>query len=94
MSCGGPVYLLAPGDLDRRDRSGLGLLAATCLPVVVAITTIGVDQKIIGGDVAESLVCAAMVSVLVLPLLAGRVRRRGGGPGPVMSGSAEESESW
>lgn len=92
---GVPVYLLAPRDLGRRDRGALSLYAATCLPLVAAITTIGVEQKIIGSDVAASLVCAAMLSVLVLPLLAGRVRGgRTGGTVPAASPTADESEAW
>ncbi|NJP49114.1 cation:proton antiporter [Streptomyces sp. SBST2-5] len=71
---GGPVFLLAPRDLGRRDRAALALFASTCLPLVVAITTIGVDQKLLATDEAASLVGAAMISVLVLPLLATRVR--------------------
>ncbi|NUP37079.1 MAG: cation:proton antiporter [Streptomyces sp.] len=89
---GGPVHLLAPPDLDRSDRRALALYAATCLPLVAAITTIGLDQKVIGSDTAASLVGAAMVSVLVLPLLAGRLRGRG--REQAMPRAAEESEAW
>ncbi|MFJ4435874.1 cation:proton antiporter [Streptomyces sp. NPDC088923] len=94
---GGPVYLFAPRDLDRADRLALALFSATCLPLVVAITTIGVDQKLLGTDRAASLVCAAMLSVLLLPALATRVRGRAakavgaeGRPGE----DGEESEAW
>jgi Kef-type K+ transport system membrane component KefB len=90
---GGPVRLLAPPDLPRADRTALTLFASTCLPLVVAITTIGVDQKVLGTDEAAALVGAAMLSVLTLPLVAMRVR---GGPGagePVALSSAE-SEAW
>ncbi|MZE72159.1 cation:proton antiporter, partial [Streptomyces sp. SID5789] len=64
---GVPVYVLAPKDLGRPDRAALALFASTCLPLVVAITTIGVDQRLIGSDEAASLVGAAMISVLLLP---------------------------
>jgi Kef-type K+ transport system membrane component KefB len=89
---GGPVWLLAPADLAGPDRRALALFAATCLPLVAAITTIGLDQKIIGSATAASLVGAAMLSVLVLPLLAGRSRGRG--PGRAVPQAAEESEAW
>jgi Kef-type K+ transport system membrane component KefB len=89
---GGPVWLLAPADLAGPDRRALALFAATCLPLVAAITTIGLDQKIIGSATAASLVGAAMLSVLVLPLLAGRSRGRG--PGRAVPEAAEESEAW
>lgn len=90
---GGPVYLLAPRDLDRRGRRALTLFAATCLPLVVAITTIGVSQKLVTSAVAAALVGAAMISVLVFPLLARRVRAGSDAaqPGPL---DAEESEAW
>ncbi|MEV0598804.1 cation:proton antiporter [Streptomyces sp. NPDC050315] len=93
---GGPVYVLAPSDLRRADRTALALFASTCLPLVVAITTIGVDQKLLGTDRAASLVGAAMISVLVLPLLA--MRRRSAtdktGRAKPTSDTAEESEAW
>ncbi|MFD5652918.1 cation:proton antiporter [Streptomyces sp. NPDC127039] len=92
---GGPVYLLAPRDLGRRDRAALALFTSTCLPLVVAITTIGVDQELIATDQAASLVGAAMVSVLVFPLVAARVRGTGR-TAPATDGAeeSEESEAW
>ncbi|MDH6553732.1 Kef-type K+ transport system membrane component KefB [Streptomyces sp. SAI-117] len=90
---GGPVYVLAPRDLGPGDRRALTLFAATCLPLVVAITTIGVDQKVLGSDEAASLVGAAMLSVLLLPLLAMRLRTRGDREEPA-SMSSTESEAW
>ncbi|MCK1820253.1 cation:proton antiporter [Streptomyces sp. XM83C] len=89
---GGPVYLLAPRGLPAGDRPALALFSATCLPLVVAITTIAVDQKLLGTDETAALVGAAMISVLVLPLLAGRLRRRHA-HGPMPPTSAD-SEAW
>ncbi|MCF2128679.1 cation:proton antiporter [Strepomyces sp. STD 3.1] len=99
---GAPVYVLAPKDLGRPDRAALALFASTCLPLVVAITTIGVDQRLIGSDEAASLVGAAMISVLVLPLAAMRLRRAGaerevteaGGTGRSRAGAPDDSETW
>ncbi|MET8488073.1 cation:proton antiporter [Streptomyces tendae] len=92
---GVPVYLLAPRDLERADRVALALFTSTCLPLVVAITTIGVDQKLIDTDLAASLVGAAMISVLAFPLVAARVRARGRTPGPVSpADGARDSEAW
>lgn len=92
---GVPVYLLAPRDLERGDRVALALFTSTCLPLVVAITTIGVDQKLIDTDLAASLVGAAMISVLVFPLVAARVRARGRTAGPVSpADGARDSEAW
>ncbi|MFJ8149979.1 cation:proton antiporter [Streptomyces sp. NPDC096048] len=95
---GGPVYVLAPKDLSRPDRAALALFASTCLPLVVAITTIGVDQRILGTERAASLVGAAMISVLVLPLLAMRLRSARGGAGrdeprPAPR-TADDTEAW
>jgi hypothetical protein len=41
----------------------------------VVITTIGVDSGRMTSSTAAALVCAAMVSVLVYPLLGARLRR-------------------
>jgi Kef-type K+ transport system membrane component KefB len=90
---GGPVYLLAPPGLGPGGRPALALFASTCLPLVVAITTIGVDQKALGTDEAAALVGAAMLSVLLLPLLAMRLRAGGRGKKPA-SLSTTESEAW
>ncbi|MGW8747083.1 cation:proton antiporter [Streptomyces sp. NPDC055794] len=103
---GVPVYVLAPKDLGRPDRAALALFASTCLPLVVAITTIGVDQRLIGSDEAASLVGAAMISVLLLPLVATRLRRAGadgagraeadraGKAGRGRAGAPDDSETW
>ncbi|MET7358301.1 cation:proton antiporter [Streptomyces sp. NPDC005562] len=71
---GTPLYLLAPPGLSRRDRTALLLHGSTCLPLVVAITTLGLDNGTITTGEAAALVGAAMVSVLVFPLLALRLR--------------------
>lgn len=85
-----PVYVLAPPDLTRRDRKALTLFAATALPLVVAITTIGVDEGTMRTDEAAALVGAAMVSVLVFPLVALRLR----GDREERKELAGEGESW
>ncbi|MEV6409476.1 MULTISPECIES: cation:proton antiporter [Streptomyces] len=93
---GAPVYALAPRDLGRADRTALALFASTCLPLVVAITTIGVDQDLLGSDEAASLVGAAMISVLVLPLLATRLRSTAGDASREQAahGTAKDAEAW
>ncbi|MFJ7771907.1 hypothetical protein ACIQ1J_26795 [Streptomyces sp. NPDC097107] len=72
------------------------MFASTCLPLVVAITTIGVDQDLLGTDRAAALVGAAMISVLVLPLLATRLRSATGGTaGPASAEEgAKDTEAW
>jgi len=89
-----PVYVLAPRDLVRRDRRALTLLASTALPLVVAITTIGVDDKVLKSADAAALVGAAMVSVLVFPLVALRMRGERVGAAERAEGAVRGSESW
>jgi Kef-type K+ transport system membrane component KefB len=88
-----PVYALAPRDLNRTDRRALTLYASTCLPLVVAITTIGLDDKVLEAGEAAALVGAAMLSVLVFPLLALRLRA-GEGAAEAPGGRSAGSEAW
>lgn len=85
-----PAALLAPRDLDRRDRTGLLLHSSTCLPLVVAITTIGLDDRTIGSGESAALVGAAMLSVLLFPLTALRLRR----PTVRPAAEPEDAEAW
>ncbi|MFD8639560.1 cation:proton antiporter [Streptomyces zaomyceticus] len=88
---GGPIWFLAPRDLDRKDRGGLVLYGSTALPLVVAITTIGVDDKAMTAGEAAALVGAGMVSVLVFPLIA--LKSRSGAKARPVEGISG-SESW
>ncbi|MEE1785203.1 cation:proton antiporter [Streptomyces sp. SP17BM10] len=92
---GVPAALLAPAGLGRHDRGALGLYAATALPLVVVITTIEVGAGHLPSSTAAALVGAGMLSVLVFPLAAQRLR------GDVRPPVAEEegrprvrAESW
>jgi hypothetical protein len=78
-----PALALYRGELDRSERRSLALLSATQLPLVVAITTIGVDQGHMRSSTAAALVGAGVLSVLIFPSLA--LARHA--PGPQM-GSA------
>ncbi|MDV9188634.1 cation:proton antiporter [Streptomyces sp. SR27] len=92
---GGPIWFLAPRDLDRKDRGGLVLYGSTALPLVVAITTIGVDDKAMTAGEAAALVGAGMVSVLVFPLLALKVRAgKGEGGDALLAERVSGSETW
>lgn len=90
---GVPVRFLAPRDLAPRDRDALVLYSSTALPLVVAITTIGVDDKALTAGEAAALVGAGMLSVLVFPLLALRLRARAAAPGRPAE-QVTGSESW
>jgi len=91
---GGPVYVLAPRDLLRRDRRAFTLLASTALPLVVAITTIGVDDKVLRTEEAAALVGAGMVSVLLFPLAGLRLRGERAPESDRGTESVRGTESW
>jgi Kef-type K+ transport system membrane component KefB len=69
-----PSMLAAPGGSGRRDRIAMGLLGATGLPVIVAVTAIGVDKGVLPSAAASVLVGAGMLSVLLFPLIAMSLR--------------------
>ncbi len=64
----------APPGSNTRDRTALGLLAATGLPIIVAVTGIGVDENLLDSATAAALVGAGMLSVLLFPLIGMTVR--------------------
>ena len=57
-------------DLGPRGAGSVAFFGATQLPLVVAIVGIGMTKGAIDSDVAASLIGAAMISVLVYPLIA------------------------
>jgi hypothetical protein len=71
---GTPALLLYRRELGLRDRVALGFFSATELPLVVAITTIAIDDGDMRSSTAAALVGAAMISTLVFPLVALRLR--------------------
>jgi Kef-type K+ transport system membrane component KefB len=71
---GGPVMLLYRRVMDLRERKSLALLVSTELPLVVAITTIAVEEGHMRASTAASLVTAAIVSTAVFPILGLRLR--------------------
>jgi Kef-type K+ transport system membrane component KefB len=64
---GAPALLLYRNRLDRRDRVALGFFSATELPLVVAITTIAVEQDHMRSTTSAALVGAAIISTLLYP---------------------------
>jgi Kef-type K+ transport system membrane component KefB len=84
-----PVFLLAllvvrglPAFLGLRANGtkptlALGLLQATSLPFIVTATQIGVVLGKISSITAAALVCAGLLSVLIFPLIALALLRRG-----------------
>jgi Kef-type K+ transport system membrane component KefB len=71
-----PALLIARPDLDLRSRFALGFLAATELPLVIAIAEIAVKSGQLMPETAASLIGAGMASVLLFPLLALTLRRK------------------
>jgi Kef-type K+ transport system membrane component KefB len=71
-----PVLLLYRRDLGAAERVPLALFSAAALPLLVAITQIGLDTGTMKTEVAVSLVGAGMLSVLVYPLLALTLTKR------------------
>jgi len=69
-----PALLLYRGVLDARDRMALAVLSSTQLPLVVAITTVAVEQGHMRGSTGAALVGAAIISTLTFPLLGLRLR--------------------
>ena len=55
--------------LDQAQLTALSILSSTALPLVVVITTIGVDEHKMKPQNASALVAAGMLSVLVFPIL-------------------------
>src|SRR5262249_18560047 len=72
---GAPALLLYREDLGLRDRFALAIYSATELPLVLAITTLAVEAGHMRSSTAAGLVGAAIISTLIFPLVAGRIRR-------------------
>jgi Kef-type K+ transport system membrane component KefB len=70
-----PALLVYRRVFTARERSALAWFSATELPLVVAITTLAVETGKMRSSTAAALVGAAMLSTLVFPLLALRLRR-------------------
>ena len=78
----GTPALLLYRDMDLRDRTALAFFCATQLPLVVAITTIAVEQGHMRTSTAASLVGAAILSTMLFPLTALKLREGRSGVEP------------
>ncbi|MFB6609318.1 cation:proton antiporter [Agromyces sp. NPDC056379] len=70
-----PSLLAAPKGSSRRDLIATALFGATGLPIIVAVTAIGVDNGDLPSGTAAALVGAGMLSVLLFPLIALAIRK-------------------
>jgi Kef-type K+ transport system membrane component KefB len=73
---GVPASLSAPLGSSLLDRIAIVLFGATGLPIIVAVTAIGVDHGELARSTAAALIGAGMISVLLFPVVGLRVRRR------------------
>ncbi|MFD0637432.1 cation:proton antiporter [Catenulispora yoronensis] len=90
LTRGLPSFLTAPRGSTGRERRAVALYASTALPLIVAITSIGVDRGTMRSSDAAAMVGAGMLSVLLYPFLA--LRTSGAVRTP--QGREEAAESW
>jgi hypothetical protein len=64
-----PGLLSAPPGSAAADKRAMVLFGATGLPIVVAVTAIGVESGDLPPATASALIGAGMLSVLLFPLL-------------------------
>jgi Kef-type K+ transport system membrane component KefB len=73
---GAPAMLLYRGVLATRDRVALAFFSATELPLVVAITTLAIEEGHMKSSTAAALVGAAILSTSIYPFVGLAMRRR------------------
>ncbi len=71
-----PGLLTAPRGSVGADKRAIVLFCATGLPIIVAVTAIGVDSGDLASGTAAALVGAGMLSVLLFPVLGLREHRK------------------
>jgi Kef-type K+ transport system membrane component KefB len=79
---GTPALLLYRHALAKRDRFALAFFCATELPLVVAITTIAVEEGHMRSSTAASLIVAAICSTAIFPIVGLKLRGKTGEPTP------------
>lgn len=84
---GTPALLLYRRDLPRSQLAPLALFSATGLPLIVVITTIGVEEGRMRTVNAAALVAAGLFSVLLYPMIARLLLQRAPGSEPAESDS-------
>jgi Kef-type K+ transport system membrane component KefB len=77
---GVPTFISHRNEFGISDRVAAALLASTALPVIVAITKIGLDRGDMKPENAAALIAAGMLSVLFFPAIAFALRRRSARP--------------
>jgi hypothetical protein len=69
LARGVPVILYRNEVPDRLERRALAFFSATGLPLIVVITTLGVEADQMRASTAAALVGAGMVSIIAFPLI-------------------------
>jgi Kef-type K+ transport system membrane component KefB len=69
-----PTVLAHRSGLGGRDALALGFMSASALPLLVVITTVGVNEGVLPEANAAALITAGIVSVMLFPMIAERVR--------------------
>ena len=69
-----PSMLSAPEGSTRRDRLSIALMGATGLPIIVAVTAIGVEEGVLSTGHQAALIATGMLSVLLFPVVAMALR--------------------
>jgi len=66
---GVPTWVFFRGVMSKAEASALAVLSATGLPIIVVITTLGVEEHRMKPQNAAALVAAGMLSVLIYPMI-------------------------
>jgi xanthine/uracil permease len=83
-----PTWAFFRGVLTKVEARSLAVLSATGLPIIVVITTLGVQEHRMKPQNAAALVAAGMLSVLIYPLIGLRWLGRG----PLATGTSDVVE--
>ena len=67
---GGAILPVYYKDLTKDERLPFALMTATALPIVVVITDLGLSLEVMRDETAAALVGAAMITVLIFPIVA------------------------
>ena len=90
MRLGLPSLLVCRRALPLRQRAEMTFITATTMPLLIALAAIGLSTGVMIPANAAALVGAGVLSVLVYPLIAIALARRGGtvpaGPDAVAAG--------
>ncbi len=87
-----PTWVFFRSVISRLEARALAVFSATGLPIIVVITTLGVQEHRMKPQNAAALVAAGMLSVLVYPLIGLNWLGGGGGAADSPDRSEEHSE--